>query len=55
MNPISDVTHSIVSRRLKYVGVLVKAGRIGEAMKEIAEVKLIDPPNPYAQAPLNDY
>jgi CheY-like chemotaxis protein len=50
MNPPLDDTHSIVSQRLKFVDVLVKAGRIGDAINEIAGIKRIEPANPYAQA-----
>jgi CheY-like chemotaxis protein len=50
MRTPSDETHSIVSDRLKFVDTLVKAGRIAEAVGEIALIKQIDPANPYVQA-----
>jgi CheY-like chemotaxis protein len=50
MEPTSDLTHSIVSERLRFVDVLVRAGRIGDAIKEIDEIKHVDPANPYARA-----
>lgn len=50
MNPAPDMTQCIVSERLKYVDLLVKAGRFGDAIKEIAGTKQIDPVNPYVQA-----
>jgi hypothetical protein len=43
MNPPLDETHGIVSQRLKFVDALVKAGRIGDAINEIAGIKQIDP------------
>ena len=50
MNSTPDVSHSIVSERLKFVDILVKGGRINDALKEIAGIKEIEPTNPYAQA-----
>ncbi len=45
-----DLTHSIINERLRFVDVLVKAGRYGDAVREIAEIRLIEPANVYAQA-----
>jgi CheY-like chemotaxis protein len=50
MKPTTDVPHSVVSERLRFVDVLVKAGRYGDAIREIAEIKQIEPANLYAQA-----
>jgi CheY-like chemotaxis protein len=50
MKPTTDVTHSVVNERLRFVDVLVKAGRYGDAIREIAETKQIEPANPYVQA-----
>ncbi len=50
MKPTTDVTHSVVSERLRFVDVLVKAGRIGDAITEIVAIKQIEPANLYAQA-----
>jgi CheY-like chemotaxis protein len=46
----TDETHSIVSDRLRFVDTLVKAGRISEAVGEVAHIKQLDPANPYIQA-----
>jgi CheY-like chemotaxis protein len=50
MKPTTDVLHSVVSERLRFVDVLVKAGRLGDAIREITEIKQIEPANPYVQA-----
>jgi CheY-like chemotaxis protein len=50
MKTSTDETHSIVSDRLRFVDTLVKAGRISEAVGEVAHIKQIDPANPYVQA-----
>jgi CheY-like chemotaxis protein len=50
MNPTPEVNHNVVSERLRFVDILVKAGRIGDAINEVDAVKQIDPANPYAQA-----
>jgi CheY-like chemotaxis protein len=45
-----DDTHNIVNARLRFVDVLVKAGRFGDAIREITEIKQVEPANPYVQA-----
>jgi CheY-like chemotaxis protein len=50
MNCTSNDNHGIVNARLRFVDVLVKAGRYGDAIREIAEIKQIEPGNPYVQA-----
>jgi CheY-like chemotaxis protein len=50
MDRPSNENHGVVCTRLKFVDVLVKAGRYGDAIREIAEIKQIEPANPYAQA-----
>jgi CheY-like chemotaxis protein len=49
-NPDSDLIKNLVSERLKHVDGLVKAQKIDEAIKEIAEVRKLDSRNPYAFA-----
>jgi CheY-like chemotaxis protein len=50
MNHVSNENHGVVSARLRFVDVLVKAGRYGDAIREITEIKQIEPANPYVQA-----
>lgn len=50
MESQSIPTHVIVSERLKFVDILVKRGSIGDAIKEIAEIRRLDPANQYAEA-----
>ncbi len=50
MNQASNENHGIVSARLRFIDVLVKAGRYGDAIREITEIKQIEPINPYVQA-----
>ena len=50
MNCTSNENHGIVNARLRFVDVLVKAGRYGDAIREITEIKQIEPANPYVQA-----
>jgi CheY-like chemotaxis protein len=50
MNSRTEVSNSVVSERLRFVDVLVKAGRLGDAVKEIADIKQINHENPYVQA-----
>jgi CheY-like chemotaxis protein len=50
MNRPSNENHCIVSMRLKFVDLLVKAGRYGDAIREITAIKQIEPTHPYVQA-----
>jgi hypothetical protein len=50
MKPTIDVSHNVVNERLRFVDILVKAGRLGDAIREIAEIKQVEPSNPYVQA-----
>jgi hypothetical protein len=47
---MSNENHGIVGARPKFVHVLVKVARYGEAIGEIAEIKQIEPAIPYVQA-----
>jgi len=49
-DPDSDLIKNVVSERLKRVDGLVKAQKIDEAVKEIAEIRKLDSKNPYALA-----
>jgi len=49
-NTEPDLIKNIVSERLKHVDGLVKAQKIEEAVKEIAEIRKLDGKNPYALA-----
>jgi CheY-like chemotaxis protein len=49
-NPKSDIIKNLVSDRLKHVDLLVKQGKIDDAMSEIAQIRLVDDTNPYARA-----
>lgn len=50
MEPKPDAAHNVVNSRLRFVDVLVKAGRFGDAIREITEIKQVEPSNPYVQA-----
>jgi CheY-like chemotaxis protein len=50
MDSKPDSMHGIINDRLRFVDVLVKAGRFGDAIREIAEIRQADPANPYAEA-----
>ena len=49
-NPESDLIKNLVSERLKHIDGLVKAQKIDEAVKEIADIRRLDSKNPYALA-----
>jgi CheY-like chemotaxis protein len=49
-NPKPDIIKNLVSERLKHVDLLVKQGKIEDAMSEIAQIRLVDETNPYARA-----
>ncbi len=46
----SELLKSLVNERLKFVDSLVKNNKLDEAAKEIAEIRKVDPKNPYALA-----
>ncbi len=50
MNRQSITSHASVNERLKFVDILVMRGSIGDAIKEVAEIRRLDPTNAYAQA-----
>jgi CheY-like chemotaxis protein len=50
MNSPHIAFHGIISERLKFIDILLKGGRVNEAVKEIAEIRGLDPTNPYAEA-----